>query len=493
MNATKVKTIDDLPELPFEKVLSYLGLSDRLKSRAISPGWYQRINSLKVNTLCFSARPLGFTLEKNRWASGVFARNFIGSHRFVSFFATFARSILSNLRHLRLLELNLEHIDGTTLALTINSFSQLEELDIIRLNQLEGLDIDDYKCYSNPEIEFELNLPMLTSLQMESVYGIEKLTLDAPKLRKIKLAWCSNLVLVVVHGESVEMLLIKEGRYIAVKSLKKLKILHIGRDSGIYPTDLSVLDQLKEVHLTNSEHITGFFKCKQRYGRVDLKIYFQGHLLNGPEDGPTPSFFRYYYFFREEKFVNYAEDPSRLADEMPLQHHLLYSKILHVYSEVANDLMSRFTDLYQITVDQPVQDIEYFLRLLKNFNNISKLAFTWTYSSQDLFDRLPEHCAVQSLVIKHAVSNLEFLYKLKHLINLQIYVLDFPIDPRLIRKLFQLPYLTWLNLIYSSKEVCIKVKRKWTNSKQFQVRFKSDGTYRDVYDLEVAIQFFLDL
>ena len=48
-NRTAIETepeMDDLPELPFEKVLSYLSLGDLIKSRAVSRRWYHKIDSL---------------------------------------------------------------------------------------------------------------------------------------------------------------------------------------------------------------------------------------------------------------------------------------------------------------------------------------------------------------------------------------------------------------------------------------------------------------
>lgn len=99
--------MDELPELPFKQILGQLSLADRLKSRRVSRSWYHRINNSKVNSLCYSARPLGFIEGKSRWATGSFAQNFINSTRFTGFFDTFAPTILSNLKRLRLCDLNL--------------------------------------------------------------------------------------------------------------------------------------------------------------------------------------------------------------------------------------------------------------------------------------------------------------------------------------------------------------------------------------------------
>ena len=79
MNRTEVKTIDDPPELRFERVLNYLSLEDLIRSRIVSRGWYNRIDSFRVKRLCFSDRPNGFIPLKSRLVSGAFAQNFICS------------------------------------------------------------------------------------------------------------------------------------------------------------------------------------------------------------------------------------------------------------------------------------------------------------------------------------------------------------------------------------------------------------------------------
>ena len=93
---TKVKKMDELPELTFEQVLSYLNLEDRLRLRAVSRSCRQKItNDSRVKSLCYSSRSRHFIPGKNRWISGTFAQNFISSNQFTPFFNTFSQTILS--------------------------------------------------------------------------------------------------------------------------------------------------------------------------------------------------------------------------------------------------------------------------------------------------------------------------------------------------------------------------------------------------------------
>ena len=244
--------MDDLPELPFEKVLSYLSLEDRLKARGVSRRWYHKVNSFRLKCLCYSELPIDRILGKNRWASGVFAKNFISSTRFPSFFDTFGQTILSSLKHLRLCNLDLTEGDPAAFTRTLNSFVKLEELDII------GVDIIRVKL--NQQDVFSLNLPMLISLQFERVSGIKKLTLETPSLRDVTILDCSYYLRVeIIHGESVESLLVEQLEYIKVKKLKNLQHLYVHYLSGIDLTFLSNLQQLKEIHTSEPRKVSELF------------------------------------------------------------------------------------------------------------------------------------------------------------------------------------------------------------------------------------------
>ena len=468
--------MDDLPELPFEQVLSYLSLEDRLKARAVSRDWRNMFDRYPVKTLCYSSYPSDFILGKNRWVSEAFAQNFISSSRFATFFDTFGQTILSSLKHLRLCDLRLNEEHSMAFARTLNSFSQLEQLDIIR-TKLDQQDV----------LKLNLNLPMLTSLHLERAYGIEKLTLEAPRLREVKILDCyifglTSVRLEIVHGESVERLLVDWLEDTDVKNLKNLKALYIGGDcliGDIEPTLLSSQQQLKEIHMKSSGDVSKMFEQKRRYGRADLKIFLGGLLLNGPDD-PAINVFPFSRDLSRGWLVCLAENRSRLADEIPFYREIEYSHIEGVASGLEVDLLKRFIHLTGVTVYNPVQDIQRFLDLLENCENLSKLSFSCD-QPQDLFDRLPEHCAAQLLTIRHAPSDLDFLFRLKHLIHL--YVLG-QIENETVRRAFeQLPVLSLFHFGFNHKWASIEIN----HSKQFMAWVS--GHEKTVFDLNAAIEF----
>ena len=458
--------MDELPELPFELVLSYLSLEDRLKARAVSRRWYHQINSLKVKTLCYSQRPAGFIEGKSRLVSGAFAQNFISSTRFGCFFTTFRPTILSNLKHLRLCGLRLNNKKTRkSFARALQSFGQLEELDIIRLS---------YHPNSTTK-EVKLTLPMLTSIRLEEVRGFEKLELDAPKLRKISFL-NSFSALDLVHAESVEWLHTDSLRVMAPEKMKNLKVLY-STYSPVDPTFLSSLQQLKVIHLgdDDADDLDELFEEKQRLSLTDLKIYLWGLLLDSLDDPAIGSLLN----SDEELLRCLAENPSRLADQIPFSKWLDYPEIEPVAAKTEMSLLKRFTNLNRIEIRAPVENAERFLNLLKNLDGIEQLDFECD-QPQDLFDRLPEHCDVQNLFIFSASSDIRFLFRLKHLMHLN---LDFSIDAGAIRKIIEKnEFLSCFYFNYLNKQVGIEVD----HPKRFSVWF--DFHWIEVPNLDAAIQ-----
>ena len=272
----------------------------------------------------------------------------------------------------------------------------------------------------------------------------------------------------------------------AAKNLKNLKYLYTTGFS-IDSTDstfLSGLEQLQEIHLLYSNLISWLFEQKQRYDRAGLKIYLSGLLLDGPDDPAIDSL----SFLNEETFRCLAENSSKLADETPLSYRLYYLQINQAIelaaSELQIDILNRFTDLKEIIVNRSVQNVQRFLDFLKNFDHIVELDF-WCDQSQDLFDRLPEHSAVQALSIQHAVPDFRFLSRLKHLLYLN---LEFSIDAESIRNVLEeLKFLLLFTFRFENQDVQIK---RIAHLKRFEVSLSFElGERADVADPNAVIQF----
>ena len=139
-------------------------------------------------------------------------------------------------------------------------------------------------------------------------------------------------------------------------------------------------------------------------------------------------------------------------------------------------ILNRFPDLYEILVDSPVQDVQRFLSVVNRFN----IADFFCPQPQDLFDRLPEHCAIQDFFITYQPEDLRFLFKLKNSIRLS---LGFTISLELISEIFkELPFLSHFSFKYDYKWCTIETGL----SKVFEISI-SHGKIRTVSNVDAAI------
>ena len=188
-------------------------------------------------------------------------------------------------------------------------------------------------------------------------------------------------------------------------------------------------------HVSND--ILQNFEQKQRYGCTDQKIYRVGLNLNGPED----PMIRLMYLNKDYLRL-WAENPSKLADEIPFCYSLYSFSIDRVAPELQAGLLRRFIDLVAITVIQSVQDIKNLLELLKSLDNIVNLCFK-SDQPQELFDRLAEHSVIQRPEINRLPTDPDFLFRPENLVILELWG---SIDLELVCKLFEeLPFFfQWL-------------------------------------------------
>ena len=105
---------------------------------------------------------------------------------------------------------------------------------------------------------------------------------------------------------------------------------------------------------------------------------------------------------------------------------------------------------------------------------------------QELFDRLSENCVVQTLLIDNAPPDLAFLFRLRHLIRLEI--VSSPIDIETVRRAFEeLPVLSYFMFKYDQKNASIEIGQ----SEHFQV-WVQDKEKMTFFDLNAAIEFIVE-
>ena len=463
--------MENLPLLPFKQILNHLSLEDRLKSRSVSRAWRDMFD-FRLKTLCYSNRPSGFILRKNRWINGVFAQNFICLPQLEPLVNTFGQTILSNLKELRVCDRHfIIRKDGPSLFSTLNAFTHLEELHLFGL-QLHVI--------GSQGREFELNLLELRVIKLVEISGIQKLILDAPRLQEANLVECSDLELEIIHVNSVEKLITWRSKSVEMKKLKNLKYLYCGDSPLGYSRTgsgfLSSLPNLAEIHLSDRNDVSSLFEQRLKYDRPDLKIFLWGCLLNAPNHYLTRYKSHYIHYF-QTNFVHLIQKDWILADEIPFCYRLNY--IEAIASELTTSIANRLSHLNKLIVPKPVQHIERFLNFLTICEHVGQLQFECD-QPQELFDRLPDIGAIQSLVILSGPSDFRFILRLKHLVRLD---LDCQVDVEFIRKALGLEFLSWFKFQFNNQRATVEID----HPKKFRVSV--DRRHTCVPDLDTAIQF----
>lgn len=144
------------------------------------------------------------------------------------------------------------------------------------------------------------------------------------------------------------------------------------------------------------------------------------------------------------------------------------------------NVLSRFTSLSSIRENEPIKDVQRFLNFLKSLINVQVLVFR-SGQSQELFDRLPEHCAVQQLDVGNPLD-LQFVRRLDDLTRLRV---DRALDAESVRSVLEsdLQFLSEFCFKFGKKKFIIYVH----HSKHFEVLVAKKK--KQFSDVNAALQF----
>lgn len=467
--------MDDLPNLPFEKVMSYLDLKDLFNVRAVSKRFNLAIDNLKVRSLCYSRYKSRFVRNKHRLVVGEFARNFIGTRNFESFFTRFGQSILSDLRHLRICDLN-----GKTAGLIgiTNSFKNLESLHLVHVCNFGGV--------------FKLVLPKLKSFRLDDSIVDDhhtsdrfNWTLDAPRLSAFRVVWyhLPNPRLNVVHPESVETLVISQSSFLDLERFKNLKLLRCERLNLVDYTLLSSLQQLREIHFEDDRSVLErFHEQKQRNRRDELKIYYRGLCLDGPNYYPQSLLLG----LNQENLRFMIANYSRLAGELAFYYKIRYSDIAAV-RRLPLDFWGKLTGLEQIELTELIEraeNVKPLLEVLSCCPSVRALAFSWS-PSKNLFDQLSAHWSIskiQCFTFTCYNSDFSFLSKFEHLTELVVKMNDVNVITKIFNEL-KFTGALW----FKSDGVAGQVEVGGSRRFLLRIKNRDAGEYSEIEDAVQAI------
>ena len=393
--------MNDLPELPLKKVLSYLSLEDRNKMKVVSRWWYTMIKSFRTRDLCYSGRNREEIIKKSRLVTGTFAQNFIRSPVLDTFYEL--RSPPVGVQHLRLT--NFQSLSGVLLINTLHRFECLQSLDLIRVGLAQPGDLN-------------LNLPTVKSVHLETFGLIAELNLNAPNLKSIKVYECdANLRVTIACNLSVTTLIADDLNHIrAFNRLSNLERLFTRR-CEIRKHFLNDFPALTEIHLDDRESVLEILAQSSELKRLDLKVFRFGCPVKSQHDALVRHDGEWYTAFHL-----LVENHFRLADEIPLYNHLEFTKIIENMpaGPDVDDLMSRLSDLSIVIVYRQIHDPQRLLDFLGHSRVVELVFQPGPTQPADLFLRLPNHCEVQVLELGCRVRSYNFVTGFQDLVWLNI-------------------------------------------------------------------------
>ena len=266
--------------------------------------------------------------------------------------------------------------------------------------------------------------------------------------------------------------------------------------------DQSILSSLKQrlcdLRLGAEQTIT-FGQVLNLFGQLEELDIVQFKCLPDVDTNPC----RYTFCFM-------SENSLRLAKQIPFSYNLICKDPPYFSQELIpsiseTSILKRFIDLSSIIVfdlghpDYPGhlrQDIERFLKNLDNIRDL-RVSYRRNYhknQQQVLLDQLPDYCPLlQKLHIPRSPFNFRFLFRLKHLIQLNVESYLYNIN--LLRTIYkELKFLQKFRFSYSLLGVVsIEVEH---HPKRFKVYtwnsvFLTTGRTQ-VSDIDSAIRFILE-
>lgn len=412
-------------ELPFEvfrKIFSYLHLDEVLRARAVSRQWCAFIDCFNLSNLLYSEWPRKFIFDQKRLVSGPFATNFIPSLSFDSFFNAYADSILVRLKHLRICDLKA----SSALSDVLNSFTLLKNLELIRIVNLDAV--------------IHLVSLSLENLYIEELEGLERLTLDAPKLLNIRIwfvQYPKMFDLQLVRPEQVESVELDfYNGCLNGGGFKNLKFFYVNDLVGIPESFLQNLEQLREIHLIYPYAVLrSLLNQKQAYERSNLKIFYHGLCLPANEYPESSDWLNE----TVADLLIDARNAPNLADKL-LYKTIGFSSIERVFARMPDTLWKRFTNLRKLYVPENPQNMQEFREFLGKFNSVLELEFHIDGPRcQRLLDQLADYCPSLQVFRIHcdAGLNFEFVLRFRHLTTLSIHYSGGLFEEKLILSIFR--------------------------------------------------------
>lgn len=432
--------MNNLPPPLLAKVLNYLKLTEKIKFRLVCKEWAKRINEdCKLTSILVCSH----LQDKSRWYSkwmdtNEFAdlRNVFPKGELRSLFVQSANQLLDNVQNL-----SFYYSDVITMNRLLAKFKRLERLLVYGLEWLPGWNTG----------QLTIDQPMLRVLEIDIMYGIRPVIVNAPALKFVKLhVFNENQKFNFSHPQSVEHLELKESFAKfdqAFEDFVNLKILVLSGKDEILKWNFSMgknekpikddllckMTSLKELHFFNTRLFDQLMQQKRKYKLDQLKLYLCGLNLTSVE--------QYDHKKRLQLFVDHF---PQLADQLYFEHTIDYDEMRALLPSLPDGFMARFTKLTKVVSSNAIEDENQFCEFLMQCRSIRSLQFEIGTVSEQLLKRMLMICPyLRELKIQDSDLSLDtpepdaflkLLFGFKHLTKFEI---DQRINLKFMKKVFR--------------------------------------------------------
>ena len=287
----------------------------------------------------------------------------------------------------------------------LNRFIKLQHLEIndsmIKIENCNVLKLPDLKIFNikrpdsqNKNLTFDL--PKLQKLQINE-HDNFKLK-DAKSLNYLESEFFSNCSNFIESAINLEHLYCK---FIDLESLS---------DSL-----LQKLTKLKSICFYKYNDTFNELNRQKEQFNSDVKIYYLAVESNSPPD------FQFSSCLNDKSLDYYIRNYDRIADFIPFIQSIDYNSLEKVSNQLPNDFLKKFVDLNRLFANEKINNVDYLISVLREFDTISHLKLNTTLSQNFydniLFDLNPniEALEIGRMNDEDEILNCEFLFKFKNI------------------------------------------------------------------------------
>ena len=417
----KVEGNSALPAEMFDLVLSHMDVNERIACRAVCKYFKQVVEKeIKIRSLAIAESEdstcepvIEARYQDYAWGGAVKIRRFSDHFYFISNDPVFESDALisqdtaTGLRNL----MNCFDLSCLRRLFVVEVRNGSAHFDLLnRLVQLEHLQIGSIDLDSN----LKLQLPNLRTLSIAQVNHQAdcRIVLATPNLKNFETKSLSESIFKFQHPRSVTFVQMQEWNRLLYQ-LKNLEVLiceysvvWFDNEDRVKGLSFSAFPKLKRVdcvHVRVKEIRELFYRCRQN----SVDFYFAGVKIENLrrelgcqlQHAGTKDLVKLPDTKNFEVFYHY----DRLADELYVCEGMRYGYYLMYFPEsLPENFARKFYGVRQLWAGNQIENVNYFIEVLKCFRNLKEVSLESTRLTQDFFDRHSHLFArVQEFVCRH--------------------------------------------------------------------------------------------